>query len=52
VTMYPAAETVRGKTEIRMVQGSGGLEVYQPAAVKLVTNITGDLTLNYEDPEP
>lgn len=50
VTMYPAAEMVRGKTEIRMVMGSGGLEFYKPAGVKLVMNVNGENTLNYEDP--
>jgi hypothetical protein len=45
ITMYPAAETMRGKTEIRMVMGSGGMEVYQPEGVKYVTNVSGPDTL-------
>lgn len=45
ITMYPAAETSRGKTEIRMVMGSGGMEFYKPEGLKIITNTVGDDTL-------
>lgn len=45
ITNYPAIETVRGKTEIRMVMGSGGMEFYKPAGMKIVTNTVGENTL-------
>lgn len=38
-TMYPAAETRTDRVETRMMQGSGGLAVYKPAGVKIVTDV-------------
>jgi hypothetical protein len=37
--MYPARETVNDRVETRMLQGGGGLAVYKPEAVKIVTNV-------------
>jgi hypothetical protein len=45
ITLYPAAETIRGKTEIRMVMGGGGMEFYKPEGIKLVINTVGENTL-------
>lgn len=38
-TMYPAAETRTDRVETRMMQGSGGLAVYKPAGVKILTDV-------------
>ena len=37
--MYPAQSTIHGRTEVRMLQGSGGMEFYQPAAWNIITNV-------------
>jgi len=44
ITLYPSAETMRGKTELRMIMGSGGMEFYKPSGIKLVTNTVGEDT--------
>jgi hypothetical protein len=36
--LYPARETVNDRVEARMLQGGGGLAVYKPEGVKIVTD--------------
>ena len=45
ITPYPGVETLRGKTEVRMAMGGGGMEFYKPEGIKLVTNTVGENTL-------
>ena len=44
LVMYPAQQTVHNNVEVRMLQGSGGMEFYKPAAWKIYTNV-GPATL-------
>jgi hypothetical protein len=37
--MYPARETVNDRVEARMLAGGGGLAVYKPEGVKIVTDV-------------
>ncbi len=38
-TMYPARQEVNDQVEVRMLQGSGAMAFYQPAGIKIVTNV-------------
>ena len=44
LVMYPAQQIVHNNVEVRMLQGSGGMEFYKPAAWKIYTNV-GPATL-------
>src|SRR5690606_14018948 len=43
--LYPARETVHGRVEVRALQGNGGVEFYQPAGFKIITNCGPDSIL-------
>ena len=37
--MYPTQETHNDRVETRMLQGDGGLAIYKPEGVKIVTDV-------------